>query len=228
MLDRMKATWHRAARRVMAWRWYAADRLVTLCRHRAAYAAAAVVAAMGCAPNALVHDWKSPTYTGAPLERVLVLSASADPELRRVYEDAFVQELAAMGVTATAAHAVIQDGPVSSERIAQAVEEVRANGVLLTRMIGKERGARSYVPPPLRAGADVGLYATYESGMTLATPLQRQDYQVYALETSLWEVPRSTLLWFSTSQSFQADMAFAAAKDLADVVVKAMRQHQLL
>ncbi len=119
----------------------------------------------------MVSEWKSAGYSGRPFDRVLVLAASSDPEIRRVYEDAFVQELAAMGVTATAAHAVIQaDGEVPSERIVEAVGEVHADAVLVTRMIGKERKASSYAPPPLQAGTKAEFYAVYQAGMTIHTP----------------------------------------------------------
>ena len=212
-----------------AWRARAAELLVyALLGRRTAYVAAAALVATGCAPNALVHEWKSESYTGHPFDRVLVLTASADPEIRRVYEDAFVQELAAMGVTATPAHMIIPaDREVSPERILEAVSEVRADAVLITRMIGKERNANSYAPPPLQAGAKAEFYAVYEAGMTARTP-PPYGYEVYSLETSLWSATDEALVWFSTSQTFQPGSAPGAAKDLADVVVKALRQQQLL
>ncbi len=211
-----------------AWRWRAAGLLVsTLYRRRTACVAAAALVAAGCAPNALVHEWKSAGYTGRPFERVLVLTASSDPEIQRVYEDAFVQELAAMGVTAAAAHVVIQgDGEVSSERILQAIGEVRADAVLITRMIGKERRASSYAPPPLQPGTKAQFHAVYQAGMITRTP--PDGYEVYSLETSLWNATDEALVWFSTSETFQPRSAPGAAKDLADVVVKALRQQQLL
>ena len=215
--------------RVSAWRGLAAGLLVSaLHGRRTAYVAAATLVATGCAPNALVNEWKSAGYTGRSFDRVLVLAATSDPEIRRVYEDAFVQELAAMGVTATPAHAVIQaDGEVPAERIVQAVGEVRADAVLLTRMIGKERKAGSYAPLPLQAGAKAEFYAVYQAGMATRAP-PPHGYEVYTLETSLWDATDEALVWFSTSQTFQPGNAPGAAKDLADVVVKALRQQQLL
>lgn len=219
-----------AAYSVSAWRGLVAGLFVSaLHGRRTAYVAAATLVATGCAPNALVTEWKSASYAGRPFDRVLVLAATPDPEIRRVYEDAFVQELAAMGVTATAAHAVIQaDGEVSAQRIVQAVGEVGADAVLVTRMIGKERNARSYAPPPLQAGAKAEFYAVYRAGMAIQTPPQPHGYEVYRLETSLWDATDEALVWFSSSQTFQPGNAPGAARDLADVVVKALRQRQLL
>ena len=221
---------NRTAYSGIAWRKLVAGLFVWALRGRGtAYLAAAALVATACAPNALVHEWKSPGYSGRPFDRVLVVTASPDPEIRRVYEDAFVQELAAMGVTATAAHVVIQEnGAVPSERIIQAIGEVHANAVLVQRMIGKERKAASYVPPPLQAGAKAELYAVYQAGMTMGTPPQPYDYEVYTLETSLWEAADQGLVWFSTSQTFQPGTVPTAARDLADVVGKALRQQQLL
>jgi hypothetical protein len=219
----------RSGHTIGAFRVRAAELLVcALLGRRRAYVAAAALVATGCAPNALVHEWKSESYAGKPFDRVLVLAASADPEIRRVYEDAFVQELAAMGVTATPAHMVIPaDREVPQERILEAVSEVRADAVLITRMIGKERNANSYAPPPLQAGVKADFYAVYEAGMTARAP-PPYGYEVYTLETSLWNATDEALVWFSTSQTFQPGSAPGAAKDLADIVVKALRQQQLL
>jgi hypothetical protein len=41
-------------------------------------------------------------------------------------------------------------------------------------------------------------------------------------------VGTTVLIWFSTSQTFQPGNAPGAAKDLADIVVRALRQQQLL
>jgi len=219
---------NRTAYIVGAWRARAAGLRASAQRRRSAYVAAALIA-MGCAPSALVHEWKNAGYSGRPFDRVLVVTASPDPEIRRVYEDAFVQELAAMGVTATAGHAVIQDnGVVPLERILQAVADLRADAVLVTRMIGKERKPSAYVPPPLRSGAKAEFYAVYQAGMTMGTPPQPYDYEVYTLETSLWDAADQSLVWFSTSQTFQPGTVPTAARDLADVVGKALRQQQLL
>ena len=228
-LDSTAPNLNRAAYTVNAWRECAAELLVSALRgRRTAYVAVAALVAAGCTPNTLVSEWKSAGYTGRPFDRVLVLAASSDPEIRRVYEDAFVQELAAMGVTATAAHAVIQaDGEVPSERIVEAVGEVHADAVLVTRMIGKERKVSSYAPTPLQAGAKVEFYAVYQAGMKSQTP-PSYGYEVYTLETSLWDARDEALIWFSSSQTFQPGNAPGAAKDLADIVVRALRQQQLL
>jgi hypothetical protein len=212
------------------WRALAAWLLLpALHRRRTAYVAAVALLATGCTPNALLSQWKSVGYSGRPFERVLVLAAIPDPQIRRVYEDAFVQELAAMGVTATATHVVIQaDGEIPEEYILQAVGEVHADGVLMMRMIGKEHKAGAYSPPPLRPDSTAELYAVYQSGMTVHTPPEPYGYGVYTLETSLWNATDQALVWSSTSQTFQLNRALAAAKDLADVVVKALRERQLL
>jgi len=188
---------------------------------------AAALLAAGCAPTALVHEWKSPGYTGGPFDRVLVLAASTDPDARRVYEDAFVQELAAMGVTAIAAHAVIEgQGEVSEQQMLEAVGEVRANAVLVTRMLGRQRKTALYSPAPLRDGEAAELYSVYAAGM--ATPPEPDAYALYTLETSLWNAKDESLVGLNTSQNFQAAKTLPAAKELADLAVKALRQQRLL
>jgi hypothetical protein len=215
----------RASRPVLAERIL----LVAALYRRRLYLAAAALMAAGCTPNALVHQWRSHEHTGRPFDHVLVLAASPDVELERVYEDAFVQELAAMGVTAVAAHAVFQaDGEVPEERIRQAVSEVNADAVLTMRMLGKDAKTGAYSPPPLQPGVKADFYSVYQVGMNKQTPSEPYGYGVYTLETSLWDAKDEALVWSSTSQTFQLRSAAAAAKELSDAVVNALRQQQLL
>jgi hypothetical protein len=117
---------------------------------------------------------------------------------------------------------------VPEERILQAVGEVRANAVLTIRMIGKDPKTGAYSPPPLQPGTKADFYAVYQVGMIQQTPPQPYGFGVYTLETSLWDAKDESLVWSSTSQTFQPYNAATIAKELSDVVVRALRQQQLL
>jgi len=134
-----------------------------------------------------------------------------------------------MGVTAVATHAVVQgEGELPEDYILKAVSEVHANGLLIVRMIGKDARGGAYSLPTLQPDSKTEFYAVYQSGMTVHAPPEPFGYGVYTLETSLWDASDQALVWSSTSQTFQLNKASAAAKDLADVAVKALREQQLL
>jgi len=197
-------------------------------RRRRFYLAAALLA-MGCTPTTLIQQWKSHADARRPVDHVLVLAAIPDVQVQRVFEYAFVQELAAMGVTAVAAHTAIQaSGVIPEERILHVIEEVHADAVLTIRMIGKDPKTGAYSPPPLQPGTKANFYAVYQVGMTRQTPPQPYGYAVYTLETSLWDVKDESLVWSSTSQTFQPYNPANIARELSDVVVRALRQKQLL
>jgi len=134
-----------------------------------------------------------------------------------------------MGVTAVGAHAVIQtEGEVPEERILQVVEEVHADALLTIRMIGKDPRTGTYSPPPLQPATHADFYAVYQAGTIEQTPPKPYGYGVYTLESSLWDAKDESLVWSSTSQTFQPYNVPTIAKELSDVVVKALRRQRLL
>ena len=86
---------------------------------RAAVLLAAILAVGGCAAGAhMTNMWNDATYTDRPLHDVLVVAVRKDAARRRLWEDAFVSDLKARGVTATASYAIWSDVPDTDAVIA--------------------------------------------------------------------------------------------------------------
>jgi hypothetical protein len=102
----------------------------------------------GCASTTLVNQWKSTEFAGAPLRKVMVVAVSTQASVRRVFEDEFASRLKAAGVVAVPSYTVIaEDGRAEQAVLEKAVQDLGADGVLVTRLVDtrqrRGRGRRS-------------------------------------------------------------------------------------
>jgi hypothetical protein len=79
----------------------------------------------GCATSNLVDVWHDPSFKSPPLTKVLVIAIRKDATKRRIWEDAFTDELAKHGVAATSSYSLFPDAPPDSN---QAKTTIQANG----------------------------------------------------------------------------------------------------
>jgi len=104
----------------------------------ALFAMAAVVLA-GCASNPTTLDaqWVNPQYAGKrPVNNMLVMAAVRDATNRRLTEDKMVAALSALGVKAVQSYTIItEDGPVTEQRLRDAVAKAGVSHAMVTRII---------------------------------------------------------------------------------------------
>jgi hypothetical protein len=102
-------------------------------------ATALAAALAGCAsnPTRLDAKWINAEFAGKrSAQDVLVLAAVPDVTMRRLFEDRMTARLRGAGVKAVQSYTVIpQDGPVSEERLRQAVASAGMSFALATRII---------------------------------------------------------------------------------------------
>ena len=96
-----------------------------------------------CSTTRIVTSWKALSLAGPPLKNVMVMGISRQATVRRVFENTFVASLGEAGVAAVASHVSLpQDGPPDREAVAQAVREAAVDGIVVSRVIGREREVR--------------------------------------------------------------------------------------
>ncbi|HTN47865.1 MAG TPA: hypothetical protein VMK32_00375 [Burkholderiaceae bacterium] len=93
---------------------------------------------LGCATStSLDAQWVNPEFAGKrPVRSVMVVGAVRDSATRRIYEDRMVAALGAVGVKAVQSYTQLpQDGPVSEDRLRQAVAAAGVEFAMVTRII---------------------------------------------------------------------------------------------
>ena len=181
-----------------------------------------------CASTTLSNSWVSPEYKGPPLKKVMVVGVSNQPALRRTFEDEFVKELKAAGVDAVASYNFIpQDGQAEEAQVTQAVKEAGVNGVLITRFVRVD--VNTQVTPAYPPMMGMGWYGGYAGayGGFYDPPMATQT-DTLVLETSLYGVDESHLLWSGTTQTFAPSNLKQEMPGFAKVVIGALQKHKLI
>jgi hypothetical protein len=196
---------------------------------KAALSCIALVLA-ACASTTLTNSWKSPDYKGPALKKLLVVGVSNQPALRRTFEDEFVKELKAVGIDAVASYDFIpEDGQVEEARVTQAVKEAGADGVLITRLVRVDVTAQvspAYDAPGMRLGYYGGYAGAWRGGFYNPPVVSTTDTLV--LETSLYGVNESNLLWSGTTQTFAPTSLKQNMPGFAKVIIAALQKQKLI
>ncbi len=185
----------------------------------------AAVAVAGCASTELVSQWKSPAFSGPPLKKVMVVGVSSQPATRRIFEDEFSAALKAAGVTAVPSYTVIpQDGQAEQSVLEQAVKDLGADGVLITRLVNREQKTQVtpgyYEPVPA-----MGVYGWYSSAwMGYYEPPTVYQYDVVTADTSVYSVNAGKLLWSGTTQTFDPSNVAKETRGFAKIIIGALQK----
>jgi hypothetical protein len=95
--------------------------------------------APACATTELTSVWMDSEYAGGPLETVMVIGLARDASGRRIFEDTFVQRLAAHGVEGIASDTLLPDvAQVRRETVEQAIQGRGVDAVIVTQLVGVE------------------------------------------------------------------------------------------
>lgn len=84
-----------------------------------------------CTTSRLVDVWYDPSFNSPPLRKILIISVRKDAVKRRVWEDAFTEELAKHGVIASPSYRFFSDAPPDTNKISRIIEANRFEGILV-------------------------------------------------------------------------------------------------
>ena len=186
------------------------------------------LALAACASTSLTNSWSSPDYKGPALKKLLVVGVSNQPALRRTFEDEFVKDLKAVGVDAVASYNFIPEGgQVEEERVKQAVKQAGADGVVITRLVRIDVNTQvSPAYPPMGMGFYGGY--RYAWGGGFYDPPVATTTDTLVLETNLYAVDDSRLLWSGTTQTFAPTSLKDNMPGFAKVVIGALQKKKFI
>ena len=176
--------------------------------------------------------WKAPgaanlSYAG---KKVVGLIVSDSMSLRQSAEEALARELTGRGVEGVAAYRLIPREEIRDKDRANGwVERAGAAGVVIMRLVDltKEQTPSVVV---WQSGVPYGSlwsYYPYAWGASFDITPSRTDVKV-AVETLVFDVGDSRLLWAGTSESTNPEGAQALVKDIVDAAVEQMKKQGLI
>jgi hypothetical protein len=184
------------------------------------------LALVACAATQLTNSWTSPDYKGPPLKKLLVVGVSNQPALRRTFEDEFVKDLKAAGVDAVASYNFIPDGGKAEEdRVNQAVKD--AGAVLITRLVRVD--VNTQVTPVYPATMGMGYYGGYAGAYGgFYDPGMVTQTDTIVLETNLYGIDESHLLWSGTTQTFAPTSLQQEMPGFAKIIIGTLQKHKFI
>jgi hypothetical protein len=159
----------------------------------------------------------------------MVIGVTKQAAIRRTFEDEFVAQLKAAGVSATPSYLYIpQDGPVGESVLKQALKEAGADGVLITRLVRVQQktviAPGYYAPDP--GMAIHPLYTTAWNDYYEPPIVYRSE--VYTSETTLYDTAKNQVVWKGTAQTETPGNVNQEIKKYAAIVISALQQKNLI
>jgi hypothetical protein len=179
-----------------------------------------------------VDTYKGPgaENVGYAGKKVVGLVVSGDMPQRMSTEEALARELTALGVNGIAAYRVIPlPETQDSERARDWFQKTGVAGVVMMRLVDVTKETTPSVVV-WQSGAYYGnlwTYYPYAWSQTVAIGPGRTD-TTYVVETLVFDVASSKLLWAGTSQSTNPDDAQKLVKDLVNEAAYQMKKDGLM
>ena len=174
---------------------------------RLALAASGLAALASCtASTQLTSSWTDPAASQRSYKKIVVVGVTPKTSSRRMYEDSFVQELQARGITAVSSYSVAGEGQLEKDAAAAKLKEIGADGVIVTRLVDQET-YQTYYPPTYSSVAAPsayygGWYGYYSMGYSYMTsPGYVEENKVYRLETNLYDAKGDKLIWSGLTET---------------------------
>jgi hypothetical protein len=160
-----------------------------------------------CANETLTSTWMNPEYrAGAPMTKTAVIVLTKDENMRSFAENQMIQNLP-KGTVAVAGHTMFKNPEEDKEKVRASLIKDGFDSVLVSRLISVDK-SQTYVPPQTYASPNYAFNNYYGGAYggggyyNTTTPGYTVENTLVVVETLLYRLPDSMLVWSGTSQSF--------------------------
>lgn len=168
--------------------------------------------------------WVESGVNAADLGKTLVIGMSKNEGRRRIFENAFAQELKLFNIDASPSYTVMPDDDtkMTESQLKAMLQKNGYDSVIVTRLTD-QRTETSYTPgyaytTPAWYG---GFYGYYGSAWnTVYSPGYLSTEQVVTLETNIYHVKDGKLIWAAVSEVFSPEKIDDAVKSFSKAVSK--------
>ncbi|HEY7928544.1 MAG TPA: hypothetical protein VID71_00945 [Steroidobacteraceae bacterium] len=171
----------------------------------------------GCISTALIERWKDPSFSGPPLNKVLVVGVQRDAGQRRVWESSMVDALMRQHIAATPSYVLFPDKAPSPDQLSAAAVRQGFDGVLASHFAGASRRVY-WVPDDIGFGWHRRYFGywndIYDPGFVQSD--YRTDYQ-----TDVFTVAPGggKLIWTGLTRSVDLSSTTATTDQISRVLV---------
>jgi hypothetical protein len=176
--------------------------------------------------------WKDPAYSGPGFARIFVIAVGADDSTRRLFEDHLVRELAKHRVVAEPSYTHLPNTDRHSrDEVRAAVAGGDFDGVTISHLVGRDEQktyvpGRSYEVAKTPTGGYYGYYRT--SWETVHEPGYYKTNTTVRLETSLYDVQNSSMVWNGKSDTMNPNSVADTVESATRAIVKQMKKDRVI
>ncbi len=173
----------------------------------------------GCQSTSIRSAWFDTDFAGPPVRKILVVGDVGTTAESRVFEDAFVAKLKAVGVDAIAGHTLRLDDPGMPEAAwVSGVTNSGAQGMLLASLLGVD--TRTNVTTTMVAGGMGWGRGPWGGSNRARVPVQQvTQYSLAAVETKFYDVRTRQLVWAATTSTLNPGSVARETPGFADLVI---------
>ncbi len=185
-----------------------------------------------CTSTRLTEAWVDSSYTGGPLESVLVIGLSDNVRRRGLFEEALASKFDSRGVSAVASLGVAPNkADLEKASIKKKVQELGIKSVIVTRVLGVDK-EKYYVPGEPYSphyGYYRGFSGYYDRAYGAAySPGYWEEYEIVRLETNLYEVATEKLIWSAASETIDPQSIEKVVQTLSEQITDDLAKRGLL
>jgi hypothetical protein len=185
----------------------------------------------GCQTTALQSAWFDPSFTGGPMHRIVIVAVGVSPANARLAEDVFTQRLRALGVDGAPGWAVVPEAARGApEPFAEAVRVSGAEGLLVIRVLGvdTQTNVSTMMVTTTAPMGGWGWGGTRVWATTTVPVTQVSQYNLWMVETSLYEVGTERVVWSGVTQTLNPSDFQRDVRGFADVIIGQLAARRLL
>lgn len=180
-----------------------------------------------CAPTTkLTRVWRDDTHKGGFLRSIMVVGVSKNALRGKFLEDAFVKEFERKGLRATASGAQVSSNrALDVDTIRAEAQRLKMEAIFVTHFVSiKDKSVFLHpsIPPPPGEGS----FASYYSSAQYSG--RDEEETNVRLKSNLYETSTEKLIWSVSSETIDADTVDELVDSLAKVVIKNLRQDNLI
>ena len=186
----------------------------------------AVFLMAGCATSKTVGEWRSESFSGQ-VNNILIIGVTSRSTRRRVFEDKFVEGLAAGGTTAVPSYRLLESSLyLTRDVIERAIEGQNLGAVLVTRLAGVKE--EEHYRLPASYDHERGYFGYYDHAWQETNTGYYSEYKIFTLETNLYDTTSGELIWSMQSETMDSSKPRQIIEDQIALTIKTLAKRGLI
>ena len=186
-----------------------------------------VLISFSCATTTVTNTWKDKSYQGKA-QKIVVIMVAKSPDMRDLFEDRFVAELADRGNNAIQSNEIItMEQLPDKEMVKSKIKSIGSDIVLVSRLVDTKT-IEAYMPGQIYVVPDIYYgWGTYY-GVIFADYGYTADVPVIYIETNLYDVKTEKLIWSAHTKTERTEGEQQLINTFIKVIIKKLASDKII